>query len=449
MGCVLNSVQFKQVSRWIITAQCLGMMSGALFQNSFFLNYLAARGLDSPRIALLMPIPLFVTMLLAIPLAYLSDRLGKKRISIWGQLLTAAGFFLLIPDVAWPAVMVAAAFAVMSIGGSLQAGAWMALLSPIVPEQKRGRFFSRMRVTIQFCIIVFSFIISRLLQRTSGIPVFQGILLFVVITNLLRIAAFNRIPELETPHREPPRHRHLFAALQAVWQHVPYRQLNGFLFLSTLATASGPMLFGLLEKDVLHFTPARISLMGTLLVTGGMIGCWIGGQLIDRFGAMKIFVSGHVGYAAVLLCVVLREWAAWSPLIHMGLISLLYSILGGVIGISVGAETLARMPKDNKSLAGAFNGTAMSCAGSISGFAIASLLEHNLLPSGWSVMGKTFSAYDVLILAAAAGTVLLLAALRNPGGTTDLPHKNSAGPAPDPGSGRSVIRPRSARRGAL
>ena len=411
---MLTTDQFKKVSRLIIAAQCLGMMAGALFQNSFYLNYLAARGLDSPRIAMLMPIPLFVTMLLAIPFAYLSDRMGKKRISIWGQLLTAAGTFLLIPNIPWTAAVVAVAFSVMSMGGSLQAGAWLALLSPIVPEKIRGRFFSRLRVSFQLCMIAFSFIISRLLQLNSAMPVFQGILFVVVITSLIRIAVFNRIPELETPHHDPPKHRHIFSAFKAVLQHMPYRRLNGYLFLSTLATSSGPMLFGLLEKDVLLFSPARISLMGTLLVTGGMLGCWVGGHLVDRYGAMKIFVLGHIGYAAVLTAVLLREWVPWPPFIHMSLISILYSIAGGIVGISVGAETLALMPRDNKSLAGAFNVTAMSCAGALSGFAIASLLEHSLLPTGWNLLGKTFSAYDLIILASAAGVAILLIILRNP-----------------------------------
>ncbi|QHI70019.1 MFS transporter [Tichowtungia aerotolerans] len=423
---MLTTEEFKKVSRIIIVAQCLGMMAGALFQNSFYLNYLAARGLDSPRIAMLMPIPLFVTMLLAIPFAYLSDRMGKKRTSIWGQILTAAGIFILIPEIPWATAAVVTAFSVMSIGGSLQAGAWLALLSPIVPEKIRGRFFSRLRVAFQICMIVFSFIISRLLKLNSGIPVFQGVLVFVVITNLFRIQVFNRIPELETPHHEPPKQRHIFAALKAVLQHMSYRRLNSYVFLSTLFTASAPTLFGLLEKDILLFTPARISLMGTLLVTGGMIGCWIGGHLVDRYGAMKMFVLGHIGYITILISVLFREWAAWSSVIHMSLVSILFSISGGIVGISVGAETLALMPRDNKSLAGAFNGTAMSCAGALSGFAIASLLEHSLLPSGWTLLGKTFSAYDSILLTFAGGIALLLIVLRNPEKNTDLPPKNSA-----------------------
>lgn len=405
---MLSPKQFKKISWIIITTQCLGMMAGALFQNSFYLNYLAARGLDSPQIALLMPIPLFVTMFLAIPFAYLSDRIGKKRTSIFGQLLTAAGICILIPNFKWTAATVAIAFAVMSLGGSLQAGAWMALLSPIVPEKIRGRFFSRLRVTIQACIIIFSLIISGLLKLKSQTPVFQGILGFIAITTLIRIIFFNRIPELETPHREPPRHPHLLAAFRDVFNHRPYRQFAGYLFLSTLLTATCPMLFGLLEKDVLLFTPAQISLMGTLLMTGGIIGFWVGGHWVDRHGAMRIFAAGHIGYAAILLTVLLREWVPWPAMIHMSLISLSYSFCGGMIGISVSAETLTLMPKDNKSLAGAFVGTATCCAGALSGFAIARILGQNLLPSEWIWLGRPFSSYDLLLLISGGIIILLL-----------------------------------------
>lgn len=405
---MLNAHQFKKASRLIIVTQCLGMLGGALFQNGFYLNYLAARGIASPQIALLLTIPLFVTMLLVIPFAYLSDRIGKKNISLWGQLLTAAGIFILIPDSDRAAFIVVMAFATMSIGGSLQAGAWMALLSPIIPAKTRGRFFGTMRVAFQLCTIVFSFGIYQLLEKEHQMPVFKGILGFVGIATLLRIFVFHRIPELETPHHEPPKHPHLVAALKALLRHRPYRRFNGYLFLSTLLTATCPTLFGLLEKDVLLFTPARISLMGTLLMTGGMIGCWLGGRLVDHYGAMKIFVAGHVGYALVLLAIVLREWMPWPALVHMAIISLAFSLIGGIVGISVTSETLALMPKDNKSLAGAFGAFATCLAGALAGFGISRALEWNMLPP-WQLLGQSFSAYDTLLLASSGVILLLLA----------------------------------------
>lgn len=405
---MLNTHQFKEASRFIIIAQCLGMLGGALFQNGFYLNYLAARGITSSQIALLLTIPLFVSMLLVIPFAYLSDRVGKKQVSLWGQLLTMAGIFILIPDSKWAALTIAAGFAIMSVGGSLQAGAWAALLSPIIPEKLRGRFFGTLRVIFQLCVVIFSFVISKLLQIEQQMPVFKGILGFVMLATLLRIFVFNRIPELETPHHAPPKHPHLLSALKGVLSDLPFRKFNGYLFLSTLFTASCPMLFGLLEKDVLEFTPARISFMGTLLMIGGMIGCWIGGRLVDRYGAMKIFIGGHIGYALILLTVIFREWMLWSALIHMGIITLIFSLMGGIVGITFSSEMLALMPKDNKSLAGAFSAFAICSAGALVGFAISRILEWKPLLAGWFLLGRNISIYDSLLLASGGAIIAML-----------------------------------------
>ena len=58
-----------------------------------------------------------------------------------------------------------------------------------------------------------------------------------------------------------------------------------------LFTGACPMIFSLLEKDVLGFSDDRIVLIGNLMALGGMLGFVLGGRMVDRFGTKYVFYA--------------------------------------------------------------------------------------------------------------------------------------------------------------
>lgn len=408
---MLDEQQRKRAFNIIIITQCLGMITGALFQNGFYLNYFSKLGISSAAIAMLFAVPPLLGTFLLLPFAFYSDRFGKKKLALGGQLLVIASLLILMAA-GWgilpPKSLVVASLVVFSIGGSLQGASWFALLNPIIPREIRGRFFGRLRVTFQTVGILFTLLITRALKGSQAMPVFQILLGMVLVASVLRYFTYARIPELENARGEHGVRQPFRQALAAVLAVSGYIRFNGYLFLITLFTAAVPVVFGLMQKDVFKFTPAQITLMGSLFLVGSVIGCWQGGYMVDRFGTRWVFLVSNVAYAAVMLAMLARHWVPWSLPAHAGGCSLVFSLIGGLAGVALTSEILALIPAANKSLSTGFSMTLLNGAVALSGLFVARSIGWNIFPGGWRMLGRTYTAYDALLLLF-AGMILLMA----------------------------------------
>ena len=73
-----------------------------------------------------------------------------------------------------------------------------------------------------------------------------------------------------------------------------YLPFCAYCFLLMLFTGACPMIFSLMEKDVLGFSDDRIVLIGNLMALGGMLGFVLGGRMVDRFGTKYVFLCCHL-----------------------------------------------------------------------------------------------------------------------------------------------------------
>jgi len=388
-----------RVFRLIVLNQCLGIFSGSLFQNGFYLNYFTELGLSSAQIALLFSLPSFFGIFLLLPFAFYSDRWGKKRLALRGQwMLIASVVCMLIAGWAGSKSLlwIVAALLLYCVGGNLQGANWFALLNPIIPEKMRGRFFGRLRVTFLSVSIVFSFLISTVLLHSQSMVVFQSILLLVVTMAGLRYLTYSRIPELENEEGEEDHHKQpLFEALKEVWKVPSYLLFNGYIFLITFFTAAIPILFGLMQKDLFGFSPSKISMVGTWFLVGSLAGCWLGGQVVGRWGVRQVFKVTHIGFFLVFVGMLCWRLVPWSLFIHAAFCAAAYSLVVGVAGVASTFKIMALIPANNKSLSTAFTTTLISGA-----VAISQLLVSRTI--AWVGVSKTAgildSVYDLLLL---------------------------------------------------
>ncbi|MBT8046217.1 MAG: MFS transporter [Pontiella sp.] len=413
---MLTEIERKRAINVIIITQCLGMVILALFQNGFYLNYFTKLGISSAAIAMLFALPPLLGTFALLPFAFYSDRFGKKRLALIGQLLLIVSLLILmgagwsIAGLALP--LVVASLVLFSIGFSLQVANWFALLNPIIPEEIRGRFFGRLRVSFQTVSILFTLLATRVLEGSPSMTAFQILLSIVFAASLLRYYTYARIPELENAAGETGNRQTFRSAFSALLRVTGYMQFNGYVFLITLFTAAVPIVFGLMQKDVFVFSPAQISLMGMFFLVGGIIGCWVGGPLVDRFGTRFVFLGAHMAYAAVMLAMLTRHWVPWSLAAHAGGCSLLFSLIIGMAGVGVSSEMLALIPETNKALSTACTLTLINGATAVSGMLVARAISWEILSSEWQMLGRTYSAYDTLLLAFAVLTLLMLGAIR-------------------------------------
>ncbi len=403
--------QIKKALRIIILAQCVGVLALLLFQNGFMLAYLSRLGFPSYRILFLLSLVPLAGLVLTLPFAYLSDRFGKKRIGLIGLTISVLGLLLLTLagfSEAQGAQIATAGIIIFSIGASASASSWFALLSPIIPEEIRGRFFGKLRISWQLCGIAFTLVVTALLELFTEIRIFQYVMLFVVGTSILRIHLYRKIPELETGHAPSGE---FLTPLTNILRIPGYLPFCAYTFLLMFFAGSIPGVLNLLGKDILLFSDARILLMSNVGAGGAIAGFYLGGKMVDRWGTKPVFLSCHFSFAIVLLATVLRGLFPFSDIATLSLLSGLFGTTLAASGIAFSSELLALVPSENKSLSTGFHLSLTSAGIALSSLVIGQALKLNVLNSEWTLMGQTLSEYDTILLGSAVMILMLLITL--------------------------------------
>lgn len=403
------SPEIKRALRNITIGQCAGLIGPLLFGNGFMLAYVLRLGIPAYRILFLFALMPLIGMALTLPFAYLADLHGKKRIGGAGLAVSIAGFFLLPPAAFMPhnaALWLTAGILIFSIGNTANGASWFALLSPIVPEEIRGRWFGQMRTAWQTTAIVFSLGLAVLLRHCPELYIFQLLLAATGALMIVRLLFYAQIPELEPVN--PPRDG-FWRALGAVLRIPGYLRFCIYIFLLSFTT-TGLGLLGLLEKTVLGFSDSQLLIMGNLLSIGTVAGFFIGGKMVDRLGAKPVFSAGHVVLALALAGVLLRGFLPFPLIVTMGLLSFICGAVQGATGIAGTSELLALIPPANKSISTGFNLTLTAAGASLAGLLNGQILKMKLLPAEWMFLNRPLSHYDILLAGFMLMTLLMFAA---------------------------------------
>ncbi len=404
------SPEIKRVLRNITIGQCAGLLGPTLFSNGFMLAYLLRLGIPSYRILFLFALMPLIGMCLTLPFAWMADCSGKKKLGGAGLAVSIVGFFILplaafVPHHAtgW----LTAGILIFSIGNAANGASWFALLSPIVPEEIRGRWFGQMRMSWQTVSIFFSLGLAVLLHHHPDLYVFQLLLVVTGVLMIVRLIFYIKIPELESVI--PPRGS-FFRTLGTILQVPGYLRFCIYIFILSF-TSAGAGLLGLLQKETLGFTDSQLLMTGNLLSTGTVAGFFIGGKIVDRIGAKPVFSTNHIVFSLLMAGLLLRGFSPLPMLATIGLISFIYGIMQGATGIASTSELLALIPQKNKSIATGFN-IALAAAGiSLAGLVNGQLLKMEILPAHWFFAGQALSSYDLLIAGFMTITVLMALAL--------------------------------------
>ncbi len=382
----------------VILTVCAGIMPQLFFKNGFLLSYFSALGLKSSSILIMLSIPSVVMFILYVPLAYYADLYGKKRMGLIGITLSLAGFLLItasgfFEDDAF--FIILSGLIIFSAGISALLSGWFALLSPLVPENIRGSFFGSLRLSWQVFAIACSFVITYILEQNSSITVYQLILTFFTSLLFFQIFFYMRIPELEKSEftKEP-----IKKIVQYIIEVPGYMPFCAYCFLLMLATGSWPVTLGLLEKDVLNFSDELIVHMGTMLFVGSMLGFYIGGKMVDRFGTKIVFLVVHFSYFVFLFVVLLRDCVAIPYEYYFSFITFSLGLVQASSSIALTSEMMALAPQKYKSVTLSFCSSLQVGGAAISGVVSGKIIEYGILSETWFFKSLKLSNYDTLIL---------------------------------------------------
>lgn len=403
--------QQRRGMRLSIGAQCCGSVAQLVFQYNIILLYLTAAGVSEVRIVVYLSLPMLIESL-RVPLALMSDRWGKKRIGTVGQISMVVGFGGLVAA-GWlgggarEAAMVGG-IVLYSSGFAAMSSSWFALLSPIVPEGLRGRFFGKLRVSWQTVGILFAGLCALTLTDESPVGRYQLLLGLIVAGLAARAVIYTRIPEMEPA---PPSQRRLRDSVRDVLQAPGYMSFCAYVFLLTLATLSCPTLFGLVEKKVMNLGDWQVAWLGNLMMMGSLAGFFVGGRAVDRWGTKPVFLVCHFGYGVILALFVGRALVPAGALYVVGALRVLFGMVYAASTIAISSELLSLIPPENKSLSTSIASTMNRLSGAVAGLLFAGVLEVGMLRSRWELWGMEMSQYDGLLLACAIMVVVLVVTL--------------------------------------
>ncbi len=409
----------RRAFRAAIWGQCFGVQPQLALVRGLGLLYLNALGVGAGGIVALLSASFLVRGLLSIPAGYWADRAGKRRLGVAGQLLSIAGFGLLAAapwvPAGWPLVAAAGAgIGIFAAGTALFGGGWFALLSPLLPAAERGRYLGRMRFIRQLAAIAFGVLVAAWLSEATPLAIFQLVFAGLTLCLVIRLLFYRWIPELEAT---APGRPGFTAALREVLAIPGFRPFCALVLAMHLAVGALPMVFGLLELEVLAMGDALVWWLGVAITGGHLAGSLSAGSLVDRAGSRTALA---VCQGTFILSLVLFLSRGWGPPVFWRALaaSALFGLARSALDLTVTTELLARVPRANKALATSFCSTVIYLGESLVGLLVARALTLAALGSlapagGWP------TRYDAVLMVLVTLLVALLplapVALSRPG----------------------------------
>ena len=408
----VGTPQQRRGMRNAILLQCSGTLSHTAFISGLILVYLASLGVRSELILVLISLRVLIDALFRVPCAYVADHIGKKKVGMAGLGLTVVGFAALTltgigasDGREWA---VAGSIAVFALGESMMISSWYALLIPIVPESVRGRFFGRLRVSWVIVGTLFVGISGFFLAKDASPFAYQCVLWLIVLGLVGRALIYARLPEMEKTSDNP---EGLRRALGRTLRTGGYASFCAYLFLLALCTMGTPIVFGLIEKEELGFGDNQVVWMGNLMAVGLVLGFWLGGKAVDRFGTKPVFLICHFGYGAVLFLFLARHWLPGPAIAVVGASNLFYGLMYSLSSIAITTEFMALTPPENKSLSTSLVDALYRTGGALSGILAGWALGLGLFSRSWSFLGTPMSQYDTILLVWGLMVVMLVVTL--------------------------------------
>ena len=395
----MNDLETKKAIRMILITTSLGGMSYLSFNNGLLLAYFSYLGIPSATILILLALPPISQFIFMIPFSYLSDIYGKKLIGNFGMVLSIIGFFLMAIASVFPetyrTLVVSLGAGSFGAGTALIIGNWFALLHPIIPENIRGRFFGRLRLTWQSIGIIFTLVVIYILEQYPTLGMYQIVIGIITILMALRMIYYQLIPELDQIQSKKETFRKSFLKVLAIPEYLSF---CAYCFLLTLFTGACPQIFNLIEKDVLHLSKVEIVFIGNLLVVGALAGFILGGRMVDRFGTKYVFLCCHFGFGLILFFFMWRGIFPGEVHTTVGILTILFGLVQAASSIAMTSETLVLIPAENKSLATGLWFTLYSGGTGLSGVLSGQVLDLGLLSDSWNWFGQSMSHYDGLLM---------------------------------------------------
>lgn len=396
-----------------ILSACFGAVSQVMVrESSIIILYARKLGAGTFLSIFSTSAQLLAICLFIVPVAYVMEHTGKKKLVLPAILLTMAGILLIASAGFFGSIgnignignigsagslgrnILLAGLLLFSVSLSVYIAGWFPLLKGVVPDDYGSRFFGRLRMSWQTVVTVFLLLSYFFIGKDASVPVLQAVIGVSGLLILGRYVLVAKIPEAPVNTSVP-------GFLESLKEVLASRKLilfGGFIFLFSLFSDSVIPVSYVFAKSGLDAPDNYTVLLSFFVNTGSIIGFGLGGFVFHKAGAKPLMlISAGILAGLNMSLLSITEYTPLSAVLCI-LILTVYTAVIAVVFVSASARmlTLAGGRIINVSLAVCY---AFQTAGKgVSRLVSGSLLETGVFPESWNIGRAVFTQFHGFFL---------------------------------------------------
>jgi len=346
--------------------------------------------------------------LLQLPTLRLVGRYSKRSILVAGQtvsvlaglpLLAFAALMTLPPP--WGVAITLLSLAIATAGITVSDTAWFPLLRAYVEPERTGHFFGVLRTVWHFTLIGYYLGAQRWLTARPGS--FAALFGVASACGVIRTVLVARLPEPPAERGDRPRIREALALLRH--EARLRRYLLGVGLCGAARRAVVPFVIVLMRR-MLGLSDAAVLLTTLAFFAGGFVSLYAWGRVVDRLGAVPVFVVTGSGLA-LLYVALLALSATTAAVLPMAAFFFLLNVCAAGFGVADTHVLFELTPVHSPT-----RFLVVADVGSSLVYGLAPFVAGLGLDAAVTAGVNPLTAYRVLFAAAAAMTLLSLVPLR-------------------------------------
>jgi MFS family permease len=288
-----------------------------------------------------------------------------------------------------------ASLAVFCICMAAYIAAWFPLLNGVVPKDKTGTFFGKLRFTWQSVSAIFFLLCGIIIGRDADLWMLQIIIAICGIFLLGRVWYISKIPDISNETSEGT----LKELLSDTLSNKPLVGFSIYLFcLYCSANATMPVVF-IFAKKSLQLADNIVVILSAIMLGGLITGFLISAKIVDKYGVKIIFLAAHIGFAILNFTLFAFAHSSDNATIAiLGIVVALYGILVACASVAVSSEMYALSPENNKSVSIAFCFSLYSAGLGGSRFLASLILGSGILAENWTLKSIEMTKYHSMFL---------------------------------------------------
>ena len=319
--------------RWFLYDGLFAASSLAII-NTFYTLYLEALGATSAQIGLLSSLTNTIMLLVMLPGAWVSERIGSRKNAVLFTMSGLSRFFILVSAFVpfWftgqAAVMpVIAVKLLIDNTNIIGTPAWTSLSADIVPIHYRGRYFAVRGLVMNISTMVTTLAIGRLITgigKPEGFQVAMGIAFVIGMISTVLFAQIKEPPK-RTAARPSYSPRSLIATLR---DDCNLRNFSIYVFMWNASIALAGPFFSIYIVRELHASTATVGTLSVLATLSGLPSTYFFGKLVDKHGGHRILtITGFlVPFLPWLWMLARAPWGALPAYLYDGFVWAGYSL---------------------------------------------------------------------------------------------------------------------------